>query len=756
MAGIGFVPLFGGPGYEHSFASGLILPSAAAIATALEVARGRTASPLASVGRGVVTGLVLAAVSLATAVLHVLRVGLCEWWGTLGYYALTAGAGAVMGGAWGACVGEGILGRVQRVRTWSVLLALLGPIAMIAVSVERFVTSPMVFAFDPFVGYFSGTLYDTVIDAGTSLLTYRFGSLMTLAALALGASVLERSPLTLDLRSAGTRARAALAVVALVSSVTMFLLGPRLGHWSTPESIAKELGAERHGARCDVVHPSTIRDDEARLLVKDCDEQLAAVEKRLGARGPERVRAYFFRDANEKKRLMGAANVYIAKPWRHEVYLQLGGFPHPVLGHELAHVVAGSFGRGPFRVAGDVGGLLPNPGLIEGVAVHAAPEDDDLSGTEWARAMKDLGILPPLRTVFSLGFLGGASSKSYTVAGSFIDFVAEHYGEETVRRWYGGERLDDLVKKPFAAVEASWLAELDSLVLPAEAAAFAKARFARPGVFGRRCPHVVDGLRKEADTCRDTQRWEEAIETYRKALALDAQDHASRQALAQVQRRHGDAEEGRKSLEAIASNDATPRTWKDRATEALADADLLDGRNEAAAASYEKLAAATLDEDAARTLEVKAIAARDPRAREPIVALLLGDGTRGPDPFASGLALGRFAEHGAAEDASSAALAGYLIGRNLLQRGFHAEAAKALDVVTANLERLPTARLQREAVRQRVVAACAAGDRTSLTRMRLHVERPNGPFATVTGRRQAIARLIDRCSDDSHRFTSVP
>ena len=44
-------------------------------------------------------------------------------------------------------------------------------------------------------------------------------------------------------------------------------------------------------------------------------------------------------------------------------------YPHPVIGHELAHVLAGSFGEGPFRVAGAAGGLVPNPGLIEGVAV---------------------------------------------------------------------------------------------------------------------------------------------------------------------------------------------------------------------------------------------------------------------------------------------------------------------------------------------------------------------------------------------------
>src|SRR6185369_12356527 len=117
-------------------------------------------------------------------------------------------------------------------------------------------------------------------------------------------------------------------------------------------------------------------------------------------------------------RFMGASSTYIAKPWRAEVYVQRAAYPHPVLGHELAHVVAGSFGRGPFRIAGAVGGLLPNPGLIEGIAVAAAPDDEELEGAQWARAMMDIGILPDMEHVFSLGFLGDASSKSYTLAGA--------------------------------------------------------------------------------------------------------------------------------------------------------------------------------------------------------------------------------------------------------------------------------------------------------------------------------------------------
>jgi hypothetical protein len=756
LAGVGFLPLFGGPGYEHSLASGLIVPGAAAIAVALETARSADArrSPLESLGRGVALGLVLAALSLVTALLHAARVGICELWGALFYYVETAGIGCVMGGAWGAVVGEVVAamarrGRVVKARRRGALavgLALAGPIVSAAVSVYRFVSSPMIFAYDPFVGFFSGTLYDTVIDAGTPMLTYRAGSLATLVALALFASVLERREdrpfgLVLDLRTRATRVRAGLGLASALASVGIILAGTKLGHFSTAASIAKDLGAEKHGARCDVVYPSTTREQEAILLVRDCEEEIAAVEKRLGARGPARVRAFFFRDAEDKKRLMGAAHTYIAKPWREEVYLQLGGYPHPVLGHELAHVIAGSFGRGPFRIAGDAGGLLPNPGLIEGVAVAASPDDEDLTDAQWARAMMQIGILPDMRSIFSLEFLGGASSKSYTLAGAFITWLGETRGFEVVRAWYAGGDIRALTKLDWAALDGAFKDHLKPVPLPDEAESFARAKFARPGLFGRKCPHVVDALRHEADVCRDTQRYADAIRLYRKAIAKDAQDFASRKELATVERRHGDREQGRAALTELATADdkAVPRTYKDRADEALADAQLIDGDTEGAANRYEAMARRTVDEDVARTLEVKALGARDPAARPAVQALLLGDETHGSDVFLGGVELGVW------KASAPSGLVSYLIGRNLVGRGFYERGARHLDDALAGT--LPTPRVARETLRQRAVAACAVGDRVALGAVRARIEGPEDPFKGASGgRREATLRLLDRCA----------
>lgn len=726
MTAVGFLPLFGGPGYEQSLASGLLVPSAAAIASALDVTLLRP-SPAVALSRGVASGLLLAAVSFFTALLHGVRTPICDLTGGATGFILTAGVGSVLGGTWGATAG--LLLRSKRRVLGSVLVGLAAPVGSIVVSLWRFYTSPMIFAFDPFVGYFSGTLYDTIVEPGEALYTYRAGSLATLIGCALVASCIELGD-RVRVRWCG---RLALGAAALVASVLVTVNGDRLGHWSTSASIARDLGGRITGDRCEVVYPSAMRTDEAKLMLKDCEEQLADVEREIGARLEAPVRAFFFRDAAEKKRLMGAADTLIAKPWRREVYLQVASYPHPVLGHELAHVVAGLLAPGPFHVAG---GLWPNPGLIEGIAVAAAPHDDDLTDAQWARAMMDLGVLPPIETLFSFGFLGQNASKSYTVAGAFVRWIMRTYGAETVRRWYGGEKLEALTSQPWKNLDRQFRGALAELTTGPEGTSYAKAKFDRPSIFQRRCPHVIDALRRRADHCRDAQRTDEAMGLYADVLARDAHDWAALYGRAQTMLRQVDASRGQSALEELLSDATVPRTWRDRAEEALADWNMLDGAFERAAHRYRLMADKTLDEDAARTLEVKALAAETPELREPIVAWLLGDKDHGPDQVLGAALLGR------AE--TQAGLPRYLLGKNLAQRGLYARAAEALD--RAMEARLPTERLEREAVRQRGIAACALGQRAAVSRMFAIVEDARGPFAHAhAGRRDALVRLLKRC-----------
>ncbi len=744
---VGFLALFGGLGYEYALACGLLLPVTAAIwtsqATALDA---RDREPIDSLLRGMFRGVLLAVLAIAIGLLHGLRAGVCDAWGGLSGFLLGPGIGAVLGGAWGVAVGE-----IARTRKWkktiATILAILGPLAGAAISVWRFYSSPMIFAFDPFVGYFSGTLYDTVIDGGSALLSYRAGSIaIVISALCL-ASTLERSAngLRFEAPSRSLYVRAGVAAALFLGVAIETACGDKLGHWSTSSTITRELGGLRHGARCDAVFPTSVSDEDAALLVKDCDEEIREVEESLGTHGPARITEFFFKYAQEKKRLMGAADTYIAKPWRDEVYLQIATYPHPVLGHEIAHVVAGSFGRGPFRIAGSLGGLFPNPGLIEGVAVATSPDEDELTDLEWAAAMKKRNALPPMSKIFSTSFLGQSAQKSYTLAGAFIRWVIATKGVATVRDWYSGASIEDLFGKSWSAIDSDFRASLDSITLPAAAEAYVASKFERPSVFGRKCPHEVDALKKNADTCRDAHQLARARELYDDALALDPNEHAAMLARAVMEMRYGDEKKGRGEALAIASDEKMPLATRHKALDAIADDDLLAGETDRASDEYKTLAATTPDEDVARTLEVKSIAALDPNAREPVVTLLIAaPGKRPPD---STLAAAMVGEWSGAH--SESALASYLLAKSEMSRGYDEQAAKYFDVVLAAPADASdlTPRIRREALRQRAVCACATNDAAAQSRVRALAEDPRGVYAgSAGGRRDNVLRLLHRCA----------
>jgi hypothetical protein len=738
LGAIGFLPLFGGPGYEHALASGLLIPSLAAAATALEVSSSSRVDPLAAVARGLASGAALATVALLTALAHGLRAGFCDLGGGVLLFTLTAGVGALEGGVWGAVAGE-VARSAHHRRTVASALAVSAPLAGIAISVARFYWTPMIFAFDPFFGYFSGALYDTVVDVRTELWSYRGGSAATLtAAVMIAASLTRRADGRLTFRPLRGRSLASLCAggMALCASTTVAVCGPALGHWQSAATIARSLGGRAAGPRCDVVFADSLTPDQAALVVRDCEEELAAVEARLGVHLDGHLTEFVFADANQKRALMGAAETSIAKPWRREVYVQYARYPHPVLGHEIAHVVAGSFAPGPFHVGG---GVWPNPGLIEGLAVATSPDDDELTGAQWARAMMDLAVLPPLRELFSLGFLGESAAKSYTVAGAFVAWALDRWGAPTVLAWYGGGSIERLTGQSWASLESTFRDSLRALSMPPEAQAYARARFDRPSVWRRRCPHAVDALDRAADRCREEHRFRQAALLYTRALAEDPGDVRARFERARVELRYGDAMLGRSELDRIEQDERAPRTWRDRAQEALADDDLARGRTATAAEGYDAIAARTLDEDAARSLEVKSIAAGVESARGAIADLLVGPPRGAVEPWLGALSLGLWI--GADRDP----LAEYLAGKNLAAREQWARALPWLDRAWQHGPATP--RIRRELLRETAACACALGDTGAIERVARVVLGPESPFSGESGgRRDWLLRLVTRCT----------
>lgn len=743
---VGFVPLFDTPGYEIALAAGLIVPALVAVSTALELSaaiagrRPAAPAPLDLLFRGLANGAAFGLAAYLTTLIHGARTGFCDVWTGTWTFALGPFCGALLAGAWGAVAGE-IASRRERPRwrrTTAVLAGLAGPLAGVGVSLWRFLSSPMVFAYDPFAGYFSGTLYDTVIDA-SGLVTYRAGSLATLGAAIVLALHLRRTDTGgLAFAWIGRPGVALAGAACALASVAHVALGTELGHYQTPASIAEALGGRTEGARCTVLHPRGMRKDDVARFVRDCDAHVRQVEGWFEGKGPDRITVYLFADVRQKAALMGAAETQIAKPWRREVYVQAAAYPHQVIGHELAHVIAGAFAGGPFKTAGDLGGLVPNPGLVEGVAVAASPREGDLSPLEWARAMKDIGVLPKLRSLFALGFLGANSGVAYTVSGAFVEYIKNTHGAAAVREWYGGKPLPEITGASWPELEARFHAALDALPLSEAALAQAKARFDRPGIFGRRCPHVVDACRRRAEARKDAGDEDGVLAEYAIIRRLDPNDPMLPVHVARSKIRKGEVSAGKDELRAVVADERAPRHVRDRALEDLADLELAPGGDGAfAAQAYREVMKRTVDEDALRTLEVKASSAEEPRARAAMFQFLIGEPGRGPDRARASEMFGRWSK-----DDPGDGMPDYLMARQLLGAGLYAETAERLDAALSKKLGLP--RVEIEALRLRIIAACALGDPvTARKTYDVYGARPEVPRA----RREAMAALLGRCSE---------
>ncbi len=696
------LPLAGTLGPESALVLALLLapPCAALGAAVVQDARRRgVAEPTATlVARALGGAIGVVAVPLGLLLLNLLRMPACAPLAGLGFELIGPVAGVLVAATLG--IWAGTLGRTPR---GAVLVAAALPIGEMLLALHRFRASPAIFAYGHVFGWFPGTLYDEGTHIGSPFVALRVGSLALVGALIAAHAALV-DPLTQRVsraQAARHPGRLGLALLLLAGFVAVEGHAEALGLRASAASIRGVLGGRADAGRCTAIVPRELPRAEAALLAEDCAFRLTQLERTLGVRPGGRVTAYFFRNTEEKRAQMGAGDTYIAKPWRREVYLQLGEWPHPVLAHELAHVVAGDAASGPFRVGGSLGGLLPDAGMIEGVAVALAwAERDGLTPHEWARAMLALGIAPTIDATRGLAFLLEPAGRAYTISGSFYRFVLDRYGAGVVRRAYRSGDLAGAAGKPIAALAREWRAFLAASPLPDEALALARLRFARGAIFARPCPHRVAQLRARLGADLAANDPVRAVATCREVLTLDPADTGTRAVLAATLARGGHPDAAARELDALARRWGAPTPLLAAARESIADAAWRRGDRAGALHALSALAREPRSEDARRVLEVKLLALRAGGRQADLLGQLLA-AEIAPD--------GAWAVHLARALAGERrdGLPAYLEARQLAAARHHAEAAALL--ARALTLGLPTHLLTREAERLRATSLWAAG-----------------------------------------------
>jgi hypothetical protein len=591
----------------------------------------------------------------------------------------------------------------------------LGLTAVIVLGVHRFVTEPPVFVYSPVIGYFPGNLYDEDIRLGAALAWARLEQLAVIvAALAAVAARVDRARLAVRWRGPGLdRRAAAVAAAALVGALALRSQAGALGYAVDREDIAAALGGtvrtKHFVIHYDAAAPAIVAD--LALIAADHEFRLAQVCQTIGVDPAAigTIRSFYFATADAKARWMGARHVEMAKPWLRQIYLTHEGFPHPSLRHELAHVVAGTFGDPWFGVAARrvVGlPLLVNPGLIEGLAVALDWPGGSRSMTphQSMRAMELLGYAPSADDVFSVRFMTLSSARGYTAAGSFLRFLLDTYGPAPVRAVYrSGGDFAAAFGKSRSALVAEWRAMLATVEVPAAELELARERFRRGGVFARPCPHAI--ARREAEAMARLARGDRpgAIRLLRQVCRDAPEEPTYALTLAAVLSRGAPAEvaEGRATLErwSTAEHGAQVRA---SALDGLARLDGAAGDRAATRAHVAAALALPLDDERRRGFEAMAL------------ALDRGDLAAG---FLAGYFFGTTGDDlawatGAVALAPADGFARYLLGLQQLERG---QAAAATASLSAALTLgLPSPRFVRNAARRLAVAAWRADDRAAV------------------------------------------
>ena len=405
-------------------------------------------------------------------------------------------------------------------KRWLAYLAYLGHLLVSGIPVViNLIFHPPVFAYHATFGYFPGPIYDFVIPITNTLLIARaetllwaslfLGLTVSLCEVSRGTGLMPRlrwrklfSPLT-------RRVWLYLLVIGLLGF--QFYVGA-LGIRPTRGDIASELGGLRETAHFEIFYARELEADIERIA-EDCEFQYAQLSEYLDPEGTmqsQKVRAYIYASPDQKKRLIGARSTSVEDPFGHGFHIHAQGFPHPVLKHELAHVFTVPWS--PLKVSLKIG-------LHEGIAVAADWDEGRLTGHQWAKAMRELEVAPPLSGVMGIGFWGHAGSQSYLLAGSFVRFLVDTYGIEKFKGVFPTGNFVKHYAKDLPALEVEWIEFLETIPLRDDNVAYATYRLKRQSVFQQVCAHEMAALRDTAWQAYYRKDFTTAMETFEVMLS---------------------------------------------------------------------------------------------------------------------------------------------------------------------------------------------------------------------------------------------
>ena len=234
------------------------------------------------------------------------------------------------------------------------------------------------------------------------------------------------------------------------------------------------------------------------------------------------VEIYIYPDITTRKLLFGASETDVTDvrtPSVHLVRDNAGSYP--TLRHELVHALGSS-------AAFHGLGFHPNMAFTEGLAMALAPQEHPVSLHNGAAAILRKGRITNLEELLGPGFYKVSIERSYTLAGSFIQFLQEKYGFDKVLEIYAGGSFESVMGRERAEVIRQWRETIE-LSYDSSEDLLTEALYRYEGILRDLCPHSKASLAADRNfgklvRLRQPVSWNQGKEYWPWRAALDRTD----------------------------------------------------------------------------------------------------------------------------------------------------------------------------------------------------------------------------------------
>ncbi len=387
------------------------------------------------------------------------------------------------------------------------LLGALILLAIIFYSLWKLYSGLPLFLYNPVIGFFPGPLYDEAVPVTQTLVIYRSITVLWGVLLLLLLKVLNG----ISFQKARAFDFISLVVVVLVLIIS-YSYQHSIGFSYSRDYITEQIlpGSIETDNFTIYYDPGSPEATYIELIAEDHEWRYKQLSEFLNLNSSGKIRSYIYPDIDTRKKIVGAGETTIANPVHKEIHLVYGSFPHPILKHELVHVMAGDFGSEYLKIS-------PKIGLLEGIAVAADWNGNGYTRHQYSKSLKEKNMAPEIEDIIGFGFWYAPPQVSYTLMGSFSRYLIDTYGIENFKTLY---KTGDFTVygKSLGELSSEWKEFLEDVYTPEDTKAIAESRFSEPSIFKAACPRKVAGLKtlgfrhfRDDDYYRAVKYFEEAL-----------------------------------------------------------------------------------------------------------------------------------------------------------------------------------------------------------------------------------------------------